>query len=438
MNLRSFGRTVGILTVLAVGQLCFPPSAQAQGNFNTGLESAIDELVGLISAGANNGLPMNDMKKLDHALRDLLRVLEDMGSGSGDDGQGPLSNGLQSAQQGQGKGKGKNKHHHHHGHSNSGLQGGTSLGSAPSSGSSSTTQAVKSSNAAGISSTQSKGGGLTLGMRSAGQMFSVSGSKAPGGGSVNIVMNVKNISITENNFGNRPGSNVGQASKSGSGGTNLTLNLSNQQKTIGGLSTKYGDKSGASSGTGTGTGNSLLAMPAGFQSGTAKSGKTTAGNTTKAGSSTTLAANNNQTKGTAGTSTHKHFGDNKASTKNGQVAQAASNSAAGGNVLAMNTGTKKLTNMGQAKSFGAPSSQHHDNVGNSAASTLAGKQTGTKAGKINTHKSSGGTLGQGSNGGTHHTANLSVAKKAGNQQGLNGTRLAHHSSSVGKNNSKKK
>jgi hypothetical protein len=443
MNPRSFGRKLGCMLILLAGLLCFPPTAGAQGNFTTGLESAIDELVGLIGTGANNGMPMNDMKKLDHALRDLLRVLEDMDSdsGNGNGDQGGLSNGLQSAQQGsQGKGKGKSKHHHHHhGQLSNGLQIGASSGSTPSSGSgsSSTALALKSVSPGATSSTLGKSGGLAVGMRTAGQQFS---SRIVSGGSVNIVMNVKNISITENFFGNRPGSSVGQASKSGSSpsGTNLVLNLNNTQKTIGSLSSTHGGKTGSNGGSGTAAGNSLLTMPAGFQSGTAKSGKTTSGNTTKGGSSTTVAANNPQAKGNGAITTQKQTGNNKGSTKKGQVHQVANNTSAGGNVPSMNTGAKQLTSMGQSKNFGGPLSQFTNNVNTSATGGSAGKQHSTKTGKTNTHKSSAGGLSQNSTGGNHHTAHVSVAKKAGNQQGLGGAHVAHHSSSVAKNNGKKK
>lgn len=85
---------LGPAGLLAAVFLGLPQSAQAQGKgkFTDGLENAIDQIVHLIGMGVQQDLPRNDVRGLDHALRQLLRVFED----------GP---------------PGPHKHgHHHHGH----------------------------------------------------------------------------------------------------------------------------------------------------------------------------------------------------------------------------------------------------------------------------------------------------------------------------------
>jgi hypothetical protein len=81
MNRTRCGWGLGLAGLLATVCLGLPQSAHAhgkgQGNFTDGLENAIDQIVHLIGMGAQEDLPRKDVKGLDHALQQLLRVFED-------------------------------------------------------------------------------------------------------------------------------------------------------------------------------------------------------------------------------------------------------------------------------------------------------------------------------------------------------------------------
>jgi hypothetical protein len=83
---------------LILGLIAWTQTASAESKFRDGLKSAIGDVAGLIETDVNKGAPRGEIRSLDAALQDLLKVFEHEKRGHGH------------------MHKGMHHHHHHHAH----------------------------------------------------------------------------------------------------------------------------------------------------------------------------------------------------------------------------------------------------------------------------------------------------------------------------------